>query len=76
MATKTIHVGSNGLKLSVHEDHLTIRNGWRPGIRIDKTDLVHLAGLLTVASGGGLGELVATDKVLSGRDIDRQRDGQ
>ena len=67
MATKTIHVGSNGLKLSVHEDHLTIRNGWRPGVRIDTADLVHLTGLLTVAAGAGLGELVATNEVLNGR---------
>jgi hypothetical protein len=76
MKKTTIRVGHNGLRLDVHSDHVALRNGWRPGIRINPGDLPHLLGLLTVASGGGLRELVATDEVLSGRTIDGQRDGQ
>lgn len=75
----TIKVGSNGLRLDVHngrDPHLELRRGrLRPALRLDSDDLVHLAGLLTVASGGDLAELVATDAVLNGRTIDCQRDG-
>jgi len=70
---QTIRVGHNGLKLSVHEDHLTLKDGWR-GVRINSEDLTHLCGLLTLAS-GGLRELTQAIEVLSGGIIDHQRDG-
>lgn len=77
---QTIQVGHNGLRLDIHDGrdpHLSLRRR-RPGpaVRIDADDLPHLVGLLTVASGAGLGELVTTDAVLSGRTIDCQRDSQ
>ena len=70
MAAKTIKVGSNGLRLEVHhggsDPHLALRQGrLRPAVRIDKADLVHLRGLLTIADGAGLEHLVTTHEVLS-----------
>ena len=61
---QTISVGKNGLKLSIHEDHVVLHSGWRPGVRIDSEDLVHLTGLLTLAS-ANLDELVAPHEVLN-----------
>lgn len=74
MKRTSIRVGQNELRLDVHngrDPHLALRQGrLRPSVRIDKADLVHLCGLLTLAS-GGLTELTQAIEVLS---IDRQRD--